>query len=184
METVGIVGIEDKPKTQKKEFKPVIFVSEYTGLGLMEEDGNFILNEFNKPVRFTPFSISHPKYGDISKGHYLCKNKETYDKLVNHPGFKKAGAGSGSYKIVKRLPFRTNDAGMIVQGVSTADGGINKASLGDEQRNMLRELGSLEAKYFTEESGHKTFKANIREDSRDGVSKRIEYIKSELDIND
>lgn len=169
----------------QKEFKPVIFVSEYTGLQLMEEGGNFLSNKSGKPVRFTPFSISHPKYGDISKGHYLCKDQETYDKLVAYPEFKKAGTGSGSYKIVRKLPFRTNEAGMIItQGVSTADGGVNKVDFSDEHRVMLRELGSIEAKYFTEDSEYKVFKANIKEGSRDSVSKRVEYIKKELHIND
>ena len=166
METVGIVEIETQ-----KEFKPVIFVSEFKGFSPMDDEGVI--------CRFTPFHILHPVVGRTSKGHYLCRDEKIYKRLLDFPGYTK------SYKIVKRLPASTSEGGTIItSGVSTADGGMIKIGLSDEHRGMLRELGSIEAKYFTEDSNYKTFKGNIKEGSRDSVIKRVEYIKNELNIDD
>lgn len=164
--------LEKKTKYQLLE-KPVIFISEYRGLGVLSEDP-----KATKPVcRFTPFSVLHPTFGAISKGHYVCVTKEVFDILVEHPALDRG------YKIVKRLPRETDRLGnVIMRGVSTG-GGREMHELNEEQRGMYRHLVHLEAQYFTKESNYSMFKGNIKtEATKDRVMKEIEGIKSELKL--
>ena len=150
--------------------KPVIFMSEARGLGVLDDQP--------KPVcRFTPFSVLHPTYGAISKGHYVCNTKEIFDRLINHASFDRA------YKIVKRLPRETDRLGnVIMRGVATGTG-RELIELSEEERGMLRSLVEMEARYFTKESEYTVFKGNIKtEDTKNRVIKEMERIKNKLNL--
>ncbi len=164
--------LEKKTKYQLLE-KPVIFISEYRGLGVLSEDP-----KATKPVcRFTPFSVLHPTFGAISKGHYVCTTKEVFDILVEHPALDRG------YKIVKRLPRETDRLGnVILRGVATG-GGRELHELNEEQRGMLRHLTHLEAQYFTKDSNYTMFKGNIKtEAKKEAVMLEISGIKKQLNL--
>ena len=163
----------DKKSKQQLLLTPVIFISEYRGLGVLSEDP-----KSTKPVcRFTPFSVLHPTFGAISKGHYVCTTKEIFDILVEHPALDRG------YKIVKRLPRETDRHGnVIMRGVATG-GGRTIQELNEEQRGMLRRLTHLEAQYFTKDSDYSAFKANIKtEATKDRVMKEMDNIKNQLNL--
>lgn len=163
-----------EPKTKNQMLKsPVIFISEYRGLGVLSEDP-----KATKPIcKFTPFSVLHPTYGQISKGHYVCTTKEVFDLLVNHPALDRG------YKIVKRLPRETDRLGnVIMRGVATG-AGRELHELNEEQRGQYRQLTHLEAQYFTKESNYSAFKGNIKtEATKDRVMREIETIKKQLNL--
>ena len=164
--------LDKKTKNQLLE-KPVIFISEYRGLGVLSEDP-----KATKPIcRFTPFSVLHPTFGAISKGHYVCTTKEVFDILVEHPALDRG------YKIVKRLPRETDRLGnVIMRGVSTG-GGRELHELTEEQRGMLRHLTHLEAQYFTKDSNYTMFKGNIKtEAKKEAVMLEISGIKKQLNL--
>ncbi len=123
--------------------------------------------------RFTPFSITHPKYGDISKGHYTCTDPEILERLKEHPAFER------DYRIVKKLPHRTNDRGMIMRGVVTADSKRPADLTDDELHQLSRELGNLEAKYFTQEGD---LLASVKPATGERVVKRLKYLKQKLNV--
>ena len=161
--------LDPTTKYQKLE-KPVIFMAEARGLGVLDDQP--------KPVcKFTPFSVLHPTYGAISKGHYVCTTKEIFERLINHPSMDKA------YKIVKRLPRETDRTGnVILRGVATG-GGREIIELNEEERGMLRKLVEIEARYFTKESDYTMFKGNIKtEDTKNRVMKEMERIKNKLNL--
>lgn len=159
----------DNKKELPKFKSPSIFVSEFRGFQPFGEDG--------KPIcRFTPFAIMHPDVGWISKGHYVCAKEEIFNKLVNFSGFGK------SYKLVKKLPFRTDSRGMIINRGVNASGDKNITEYTDEQRKLLRELHHLEAKYYTEGSNFAEFKANIKDETQNKITSRVNYIKKELGV--
>lgn len=163
----------DKKSKQQILVSPVIFISEYRGLGVLSDDP-----KSTKPVcRFTPFSVLHPTFGAISKGHFVCTTKEVFDILVEHPALDRG------YKIVKRLPRETDRLGnVIMRGVSTG-GGREIHELNEEQRGMLRHLTHLEAQYFTKDSNYTAFKANIKtEATKDRVMKEMDNIKDQLKL--
>ena len=150
--------------------KPVIFMSEARGLGVLDDQP--------KPIcRFTPFSVLHPTYGAISKGHYVCRTKEIFDRLISHPSFDRA------FKIVKRLPRETDRTGnVILRGVATGSG-REIVELNEEERKMLRSLVEMEARYFTKESDYTSFKGNIKtDDTKNRVMKEMERIKNKLNL--
>lgn len=164
----------DKKTKQQLLENPVIFISEYRGLGVLSEDP-----KATKPIcRFTPFSVLHPTYGQISKGHFVCTTLETFEILINHPAL------DSGYKIVKRLPRETDRLGnVIMRGVATG-GGKQLIELTEEQRGAYRHLTHLEAQYFTRESKYTIFKGNIKaEATKDRVMKEIDSIKSELKLS-
>ena len=149
---------------------PVIFISEYRGLSVLDDQA--------KPIcRFTPFSVLHPVHGQISKGHYFCRSKSIFDRLTKHPALGKA------YKIVKRLPRETStDGSVIVCGVATG-GGRNVHELGEEDRLLYRKLVEMEAKYYTKDSNYETMKANIKNDSvKAQIIKEMSTIKNKLNL--
>ncbi len=163
----------DKKTKYQLLAKPVIFISEYRGLGVLSEDP-----KATKPVcRFTPFSVLHPTYGAISKGHYVCTTKEVFDILIGHPALDRG------YKIVKRLPRETDRLGnVIMRGVSTG-GGRELHELNEEQRGMLRHLTHLEAQYFTKESNYSVFKGNIKtEATKNRIMEEMGDIKKQLNL--
>jgi hypothetical protein len=169
---------DGKPVLERKTKRqllvsPVIFISEYRGLGVLSDDP-----KATKPVcRFTPFSVLHPTFGAISKGHYVCNTKEVFDILIEHPALDRG------YKIVKRLPRETDRHGnVIMRGVSTG-GGKELHELNEEQRGMFRHLTHLEAQYFTKESNYTMFKGNIKtESTKDRVMKEMDNIKNQLNL--
>jgi hypothetical protein len=164
-------------KETKKKFKPIVFISEARGLQPMDEKG--------KPIcKFTPFSVTHPDKGQISKGHYVCVKKAIYDKLtaVDEDGKPLYGFNK-DYKQAKnnKLPRETNRFGMIIRGVNTASSGKSLSEMNETERLMIRELGQLEAKYYTEESKYTVFKGNIKDQAtKDGVDRRVSEIKKLL----
>ena len=151
---------------------PVIFMSEYKGLGILEDKNP-------KPIcRFTPFAVMHPTYGQISKGHYVCVTKEIFDKLIKHAGM------DSSYRIVKKLPRETDRMGNIIDR-DTGGSGRMLNELNDEERQMYRSMTHLEAQYFTKGSGYTVFKDNIRkEETKDRVMAQINTIKAKLNLRD
>lgn len=163
------------PKTKQQVLvSPVIFISEYRGLGIMSDDP-----KATKHIcRFTPFSVLHPTYGQISKGHYVCTTLETFEILIAHPALDRG------YKIVKRLPRETDRLGnIILRGVATG-GSKLITELNEEQRGMLRRLTHLEAQYFTKDSDYKVFKGNIKtESTKDRVQKEMDIIKDQLNLS-
>lgn len=149
---------------------PVIFISEYRGLQVLDDQP--------KPIcRFSPFSVLHPVHGAISKGHYLCKSKKIFDRLTKHPSFGKV------YKIVKRLPRETDRLGGVIQrGVSTG-AGRELAELNEEERLMYRQLVELEAKYFTKDSDYTVMKESIKnEETKNRIHREISAIKNKLNL--
>ena len=164
--------LDRKTKEQLLE-SPVIFISEYRGLGVLGDDP-----EATKPIcKFTPFSVLHPTYGQISKGHYVCTTLEIFNQLIEHPALDRG------YKIVKRLPRETDRLGnVIIRGVATGTGKL-VTELTEEQRGMYRTLTHLEAQYFTKDSGYKVFKGNIKtEQTKDRIMEEIDSIKNTLNL--
>jgi hypothetical protein len=159
----------------KKSFNPIIFVSDFRGFTPQDQDG--------KPIcRFSPFAVDHPEKGQISKGHYICRDEEIYDKLVWFMN----NTRQKSMKIVKKLPRHTDANGMILRGVATGIAGDkqpNLQTLDQEDMALLRQLGQLENKYYTEDSGFTKFKGNIREDSRERITERVTNIKNKLKMD-
>lgn len=158
----------------KTTFNPVIFVSDFRGFQPLDDKG--------KPIcRFSPFAISHPSQGQISKGHYICRDEKIYDKLV----WFMENTTQKSMKIVKKLPRDTNKNGMILKGVATgiqADA-QNLQTMDKEEVALIRELGQIENKYFTEDSDFTKFKGNIREASQKKINDRVKYIKQTLKMD-
>ena len=151
---------------------PVIFVSEYRGLGVLSADGT-------KPIcRFTPFAVMHPTKGQISKGHYLCMTKEIFDQLISHAGMNK------SYVIIKRLPRETDRRGNILTRAGN-DGKRELHELNEDERNLYRQLTHLEAQYFTKESNFTEFKDNIRKDeTKQKIRNEVNTIKRQLKLKE
>lgn len=149
---------------------PVLFISEYRGLQVLDDEP--------KPVcRFSPFSVLHPTHGQISKGHYFCKSKKVFDRLVKHPSFGKV------YKISKRLPRETDRLGSVIhRGVATGTG-RELAELNEEERAMYRKLSELEAKYFTKESGYTTMRDSIKnEETKNRINREVTQLKNKLNL--
>ena len=171
----------ENKETQTEEFKPVLFVSEYRGFQPM--DGLGAKKDKGVICRFTPFVVMHPTFGEITKGHYICLTKEKFDRLVD---FGKDEDGNGgalgrSYHIVKKLPLRTNERGQIIRGVGTASAGEKQTPFSDEAKLVARQLGALEARHFTQDSGFTIFKGTIKEASKDRIQKEIDALKKKLD---
>lgn len=164
----------DKKTKEQILVSPVIFISEYRGLGVLSDDP-----KATKPIcKFTPFSVLHPTYGQISKGHYVCTTLETFETLIAHPAL------DSGYKIVKRLPRETDRLGnVIMRGVATG-AGKQLIELTEEQRGMYRHLTHLEAQYFTKESKYTIFKGNIKaEATKDRITKEMDAIKDQLNLS-
>lgn len=151
---------------------PVIFMSEYKGLGILE-DGS------PKPVcRFSPFAVMHPTYGQISKGHYVCDTLEVFKKLIAHAGM------DTSYRIVKKLPRETDRMGNVIIR-DTGGSGRMLNELNDAERQQYRSMVHLEAQYFTKDSGYTVFKDNIRkEETKDRVMNQINAIRKKLNLRE
>jgi hypothetical protein len=169
--------MNEEVKTKEK-FTPVIFISEYRGLTVMDEAGKII-------CRFSPFMTMHPKRGEISKGHYLCTKRSVFNKLteVDEDGRSKYGFNK-IFKITKKLLLRTDKFGNVMRGVATA--GANQKGVMDmneEERGMLRLLGQLQAKYFTEDSNYLVFKGNVKESAQNRVNSQMNEIKNKLGIS-
>jgi hypothetical protein len=156
----------------KQDFKPVIFISDFRGFTPQDKDG--------KPIcRFSPFAVDHPEKGQISKGHYICRDEKIFEKLK----WFMDNTRQKSMKIVKRLPRSTDRQGMILQGVATGIQGEEVRRMNDDDLALMRELGQIENKYFTEDSGFQEFKGNIRQASRTKITDRVNYIKKQLNMD-
>ena len=87
-------------------------------------------------------------------------------------------------KVVKKLPRDTNAQGMILKGVATGIQGDPQApdlqTMDKADVALVRELGQIENKYFTEDSQFTKFKGNIREASQKKINDRVKYIKQTL----
>lgn len=150
----------------KEKFTPKIFVSNARGYSPQDNEAEPVI------CKFTPFKISHPVKGDIDAGHYFCLDEKIYDRLMAHPDLNKG------FRLVKKLPSRTNSAGQVVSGVVTG-GQETVRELSDDERMMARELGNLEAKFLTEEGN---LKGNVKKDSGEKALARIQQIKTALRI--
>lgn len=154
--------------------KPILFISEYRGLRVWEAGQK-------KPVcTFTPFALMHPTYGQISKGHYLCKSKKVFEYLIED------GHGlDKSYRIVKKLPRETDRKGNVI--ITHRDNDTRKElhELNDEERLLYRELVEKEARYFTKESNYTVFKDNIKsEETKNRIERRMSAIRNTLNLKD
>lgn len=144
-----------------------IFVSDYRGYQPMDDQPDPI-------CRFSPFKILSTK-GERDAGYFMCRDPKQYDRLRNHPDYNKG------FKEVKKLPTRVGQGGYIINtGVATG-GQPDERKLNDEEVAMVRELGSLEAKYFSEEG---KLKSNVKADAGRAVSTRIAEIKKQLKLVD
>ena len=154
--------------------RPVVFISEHRGLTVWQA------NEREPVCRFTPFSVLHPTFGQISKGHYLCKSKKIFDYLID-----KDHGLDKSYKIVKKLPRETDRSGNIIETHNHNDGKKALHELNDEERLLYRELVDMEARYFTKESKYAEFKGNIKNDeTKNTITRRMDAIKTKLQLRD
>jgi len=151
---------------------PVIFVSEARGLTIWKA------NEREPVCRFTPFAVLHPTFGQISKGHYLCKSKKVFDYLVERDhGLDK------SYRIVKRLPRETDRQGNIVEPNYATSGKKTLQELNDDERLLYRQLVDMEARYFTKESNYTVFKGNIKsEETKANIQRQMDAIKKLINV--
>jgi len=152
---------------------PVLFISEFRGFKLLE-DG------WRDPVcTFTPFSVLHPTYGQISKGHFFCTSKKVFDLMVNHRAMDK------SYRIVKRLPRETDRRGNVILKDFNSDGRKELHELSEEERGLYRALIEMEAKYYTKDSGYTVMKESIKNEStKDRISRDINTIRAKLNLRD
>lgn len=151
---------------------PVVFIAEPRGLAIWKT------GEREPVCRFTPFAILHPVYGQISKGHYLCRSKKVFDYLIDpEHGLDK------SYRIVKQLPRETDREGNIVEPHYTDNGKKTLQQLTDDERLLYRQLVDMEARYFTKESGYTIFKGNVKsEETKAGIQRQMDNIKKTLNI--
>lgn len=152
--------------SDKKEFTPKIFVSDYRGYSPQDNEKEPVI------CVFSPFKVTHPVKGEIDAGHYLCKDEVTYNRLKQHPDY-----GKG-FKEVRKLPSRTQSSGSVISGVVT--GGQDEAKpLSDEERLLLRELGHLEAKFLDEDG---KIKRNVKKEAGDKAMNRIKDIRKQFNI--
>lgn len=150
----------------EEKFTMKIFVSDYRGYCPMDNEPDPII------CRFTPFKVASPQ-GERDAGQYLCHDEKIFNRLIKHPDL-----GKG-FKLVKRLPSRTNHAGFVISGVVT--GGQTESKIyTDEERMLLRELGNLEAKFLKEDGSG--LKQNVKKEAGDKALERIQYIKNKMNI--
>lgn len=154
--------------------RPIVFISEHRGLAIWKS------GEREPVCRFTPFSVLHPTFGQISKGHYLCRSKKVFDYLIAEDhGLDK------SFRIVKRLPRETDRSGNIIDTQNHNDGKKALHELNDEERLLYRELVDSEARYFTKESNYTVFKGNVKsEETKNTILRRMDAIKAKLQLRD
>ena len=160
----------------KVKFNQVIFISDFRGFTPQDKDG--------KPIcKFSPFAVSHPQRGQISKGHYICFDEKIYEKLM----WFMDNTTQKTMRIVKKLPRDTNAEGNVLKGVATGIAGDVPAhqltTLDDEGMGLVRELGQIETKYYTTDSNYLTFKGNIREASQKKIADRVKFIKNKLNLD-
>lgn len=149
---------------------PVLFISEFRGFKLLADN-------MRKPIcTFTPFSVLHPTFGAISKGHFLCNSKKTFELMVNHPAMDK------SYRIVKKLPRETDRRGhVIIRDRGSA--GRHLHELTEEERKLYRALVEMEARYFTKGSDYTVFKENIKsEETKTRIANDMNTIRKKLNL--
>lgn len=152
--------------------KPVIFIAEPRGLAIWKS------GEREPVCRFTPFAVLHPVYGQISKGHYVCRSKKVFDYLIQ-----KEHGLDRSYRIVKRLPRETDREGNVVEPNYANDGKKTLQQLNDEERLLYRQLVDMEARYFTKESNYTVFKGNIKsEETKASIQRQMDTIKKTLNV--
>ncbi len=176
MSHIFIKEIEMEQVATKKKFNPIIFVSDFRGFTPQDKKG--------KPIcRFSPFAVNHPEKGQISKGHYICRDEKIFNRLQ----WFMDNTRQKSIKIVKKLPRDTNAQGMILRGVATGIQGDPQApdlqTMDKADVALVRELGQIENKYFTEDSQFTKFKGNIREASQKKINDRVKYIKQTLKMD-